>query len=251
MTRSDEPLFEPRIADWLEDDPHAAPQQALEVVLAAFPSIKQRRTWRAPWRFTMPTVTKALALGVTALIIVFGSAWLLGPRQPSIATPSPSLSASPRASTEPLGSLQPSGPAMTLFVSPQYGYSVEAPSAYQFIAATETWPAGEALGPETAWTDRFRAGTNFVGIASQPLPEGTTPDGWLDAYALSVETRECGASANDWTPATVGTDPARTVSFECGGDEAAEYAWVVDGRGWVVSGEAAVVELVVPTITLP
>ena len=30
MNRSDEPLFDPQIADWLEDDPYEAPQQALE-----------------------------------------------------------------------------------------------------------------------------------------------------------------------------------------------------------------------------
>ena len=62
MTRSDEPLFEPRIADWLEDDPHAAPDQALDVVLAAFPSIKQRRAWRVPWR--VPGMTTPLRLGL-------------------------------------------------------------------------------------------------------------------------------------------------------------------------------------------
>ena len=51
MNRSDEPLFDPRIADWLEDDPYEAPQQALDVVLAAFPSITQRHAARVPWRF--------------------------------------------------------------------------------------------------------------------------------------------------------------------------------------------------------
>ena len=52
MNRSDEPLFDTRIADWFEDDPHSAPDQALDIVLAAFPSIKQRRAQRAPWRYS-------------------------------------------------------------------------------------------------------------------------------------------------------------------------------------------------------
>ena len=37
MNRSTEPDFDPRIADWLEDDPNLAPSQALETVLAAYP----------------------------------------------------------------------------------------------------------------------------------------------------------------------------------------------------------------------
>ena len=61
MNRSDETLFDPRIADWLEDDPHTAPDQALDVVLAAFPSINQRRAWRVPWRF--PEMSSAIQAG--------------------------------------------------------------------------------------------------------------------------------------------------------------------------------------------
>ena len=50
MTRFDDPLFDPRLADWLEDDPNTAPDQALDVVLASLPSIKQRRAVRVPCR---------------------------------------------------------------------------------------------------------------------------------------------------------------------------------------------------------
>ena len=47
MNRSTELDFDQRIADWLEDDPNLAPSQVLETVLAAYPSIPQRRTVRA------------------------------------------------------------------------------------------------------------------------------------------------------------------------------------------------------------
>ena len=249
MNRSDEPLFDARIADWLEEDPHRAPDQTLQVVLAAFPSLKQRRALRVPWRFTMPTTAKALAVGVTALLIVIGGAWFLGTRQPNIAAPSPTPE--PRGSASPPSTVPPSGPAMASVESPLYGYSVEAPAAYQFVPATEEWPAGEAVGPETEWTDRFRAATNFVGIASQPVPDRTSPDAWLDAYLRTVESRECGTPASTWTSTTIGTASGRTAAFDCGGDAVAEYAWVVDGRGWVVSGEAGVVELMMPTLSIP
>ena len=109
MTRSDEPLFEPRIADWLEDDPNTAPDQALDVVLAAFPSIKQRRAWRVPWR--VPGMTTPLRLGLTAAAVgavAIGSLLFVnrgpsgpgGPGGPTpSATPAPTASSSPSAST--------------------------------------------------------------------------------------------------------------------------------------------------------
>ena len=46
-----DPDFEPRVADWLEADPDHAPAPVLSTVLAAFPSIPQRRASRVPWRF--------------------------------------------------------------------------------------------------------------------------------------------------------------------------------------------------------
>jgi hypothetical protein len=254
MTHSDESMFDPRLAEWLEADPNEAPDQALEIVLAAFPSIKQRRAWGMPWRLTMPSLTKAVAVGVAALAIVIGGAWFLGSRGPSVGSPTLSPGASSEATappgSTPPGTGQPSGPAMAEFVSPQYGYSVEVPAAYQFIPATETWPAGEAIGPETAWTDRFRAGTNFVGIASQVLPEGTTDDEWMDAYTQSVESRECGAPASQWTEMTFREIPGRTLLFDCGGAAGREYAWVLGNRGWVISGEAAVAELFLESLSV-
>ena len=82
MNRSDEPLFDTRIADWFEDD-HArdatrAPDQALDIVLAAFPSMKQRRQ-RAPWRYSDVTSPLKLAVAAAAIVVaVAGGAWLLG-----------------------------------------------------------------------------------------------------------------------------------------------------------------------------
>ena len=140
---------------------------------------------------------------------------------------------------------------MASHTSPLYGYTVEVPSAYQFIPATEEWPIGEALGPETEWTDRFRAGTSFVGIASQALPDGVSTDAWLDAYARSVETRECGAPTSQWTEVTLRSIPGRTLSFDCGGTAALEYAWTIGDRGWVMSGNASVVEMAVQSLQIP
>ena len=47
MNRSTTPDFDQRIADWLEEDPDQAPREAMATVFAAYPSIPQRRAWRA------------------------------------------------------------------------------------------------------------------------------------------------------------------------------------------------------------
>jgi len=92
MNRSDEPLFDARIADWLEDDPHAAPDQALDIVLAAFPSIKQRRAMRAPWRLLDMSSPLKLAFGVAA-IAVLADGEAVGPA--ATTTPSPEITSPP------------------------------------------------------------------------------------------------------------------------------------------------------------
>jgi len=103
MTRSTELDFDQRIADWLEDDPNLAPRQAIETVLAAYPSIPQRHPMRLPRRFptmTMPMrVAAAAAIGVLAVGAAF---YLARPDQPAIGGPSPVPSASHIASA-PIG----------------------------------------------------------------------------------------------------------------------------------------------------
>ena len=77
MNRKLDPLFDQRVADWLEEDPTLAPRAVLETVNAAFPSLPQRRAWRTTWRFS-PMNRLALPLGA-ALAIVLGVA-LVAPR---------------------------------------------------------------------------------------------------------------------------------------------------------------------------
>ena len=103
MNRSDEPLFDARIAGWLEDDPHAAPDQALDVVLAAFPSIRQRRALRVPWRFNPMSSPLKLAFAAAAVAVVAGGVLFFG----SSLRPVPNIggqgTASPSASPLILG----------------------------------------------------------------------------------------------------------------------------------------------------
>ena len=65
-----DPDFEPRVADWLEADPDIAPAPVLSTVLAAFPSIPQRRASRVPWRFPPMSTFAKLAVAAVAVIAV-------------------------------------------------------------------------------------------------------------------------------------------------------------------------------------
>jgi Tol biopolymer transport system component len=98
MNRSDEALFDPRVADWLEDDPHSAPDQALDVILAAFPSIKQRRAVRVPWRFNPMSFPLKLAFAAAAVAVVVGGVLFFGPWLRPIADTGGQDTASPSAS---------------------------------------------------------------------------------------------------------------------------------------------------------
>jgi hypothetical protein len=68
--------FEDRLHDLIEDGPTEAPAQLLETVIAAVPSIPQRRgAWRVPWR-TSPMIGFARALAGIAIVVGLGSAAL-------------------------------------------------------------------------------------------------------------------------------------------------------------------------------
>lgn len=87
--------FDDRLHDWFEDGPTDAPGQVLETVLAAVPSIPQRRAgWRIPRRIT-PMFGFARALAGVAIAIGLATALVLVLRPApggvgSEASPSPS-----------------------------------------------------------------------------------------------------------------------------------------------------------------
>jgi TolB protein len=113
MNPSDEALFDARIADWLEDDPHAAPDQALDVVLAAFPSIKQRRAARAPWRFLDMSAPLKLAFAAAAIAVVVGGVILFGPWRPASNEAAPATASPPPGPSAVAATSSPTLPPVT------------------------------------------------------------------------------------------------------------------------------------------
>lgn len=257
MTRSIDPLFDPRLADWLEEDESTAPEQALEIVLASFPSIKQRRAVRVPWRTT--SMSSTLRLGLAAAIVVaaaLGSIYFLGSRTgPSVAgpqTPSPSATRAVSPSEPPTSGA--AGPNRLAFTSRQYGYSIEYPRSYVVVPATEAWNGEGQIGPEEPFVDRYVAlhDTTFVLITSLPKPEDETDEEFAATYQRKAAQRApCAVPIDTWTDATVGGTPAQRAEFKCGGSDGVELIWIVGDSGYVISGEPdAVVDLLAETITV-
>jgi hypothetical protein len=245
MTRFDDPMFDPRLADWLEEDPNTAPDQALDVVLASFPSINQRRAMRVPWRNR--TMSSTLRFGLAAAVVVaatVGGLYFLSSRTgPSVGTPETS---------PPVQSTSPSAANLTTFTSDQYGYSVEYPTPWSAVPATEAWTGEGFIGPEEPFVDRFFAPNSptFVLIAAQPRPEGMTDQAFATEYMQRAAGRApCAVPLDAWTDATGPAPSRKRAEFDCDGSQGVELIWIVGDTGYVISGEPAVVDSMVETFT--
>src|SRR5829696_1966302 len=102
------PEFDQRIADWLEDDPGPAPGQVRATVLAAIPSIRQRRRGWSPVggrNLGMPTSLRfAATIALVAVVGVGALAYLggrPGPGDPTTTSPTASPVPSTSAASTP------------------------------------------------------------------------------------------------------------------------------------------------------
>lgn len=239
MTRSDEPLFEPRIADWLEDDPYAAPDQALDIVLAAFPSIKQRRAWRVPWR--VPGMTTPLRLGLTAAAVgalAIGSLLVVnrgpsGPGGPGGPTPSTTpASPSPSPSTS---LLDPS--SWTTYTSSRYGFSIAHPADWTEVPADHDW----ALPADADWlntaAESFKAPGEAVRVSvwsvsihpAELLDRPTLT--WIANAYCPLNTTPCDRLESRTVAVTMDGHPGSLVQFA---DDTQAFI-LVDDRMYVVA----------------
>ena len=132
-----DPAFDPRIADWLETDPDRAPHEVLDTVLAAMPSIPQRRPRRLPWRFLeMPTSTRAAVAAVLGVLLIGGA-----------------LAIYERPSPDGVGGVQP-GPTLTATPSPNPPSPSPSPAALPTIGSADV---GKPLLPGSYRVEGFAA----------------------------------------------------------------------------------------------
>ena len=228
MNPSDKALFDARIADWLEDDPHAAPDQALDVVLAAFPSIKQRRATRVPWRFLDMSSPLKVAFAAAAIAVVVGGVLLFGPWKPAsnVATP-------PTAS--------PSASAVTPTSSPTLAPVTGLPGTFAFRRDQgDSQKHVFLVRPDRSGLVQLTTGT---GLDSAPM---ISPDGTRVAFERSGP-----GNAEIWVVNYDGTN-ARAITQT---DQFEDWpSWSPDGtrlmfsRG-TVEGDHAIDEIVIRTVT--
>ncbi len=215
MTTFDrDPLFDPRISDWLQDDPDRSPDIVLETVTAAFRSIPQRRAARVPWRFptmSMPTRVAALvavgALVIAGMLVVTGSG---GRPEPVPTAPAQvATSASPTSSTVALDL-----PAR--FSSPQYGYTMAVAPDWDITPAKLTW-SGPDNNPIDTDTISFPDGGGIT-AGSEAFRPGQTYAQWQNEFQPPSLIGGChGTGPDAWPPIQVG-DHAGGWQQMCGGN---------------------------------
>jgi hypothetical protein len=234
MTRLfDDPDFEPGVAAWLEEDPNIAPPAVLDTVLAAFPSIPQRRASRVPWR--LQTMNRFALMGAAAAIVAAGLgglALLAGAQGRGTIDASPS-------------------PALTQeFASPRNGYAVQYPVGWSATTATSTWlPNTHTLWGDPALDTLQSQSARFV-AASQPLADGQTADAWYQAYCTlgRLSSEACAAVPGSWSTIEIGSltgyatlDGERSLPGSIvPGASVFDAVVVTDGRGYEFTLDGAV-----------
>lgn len=238
MSRPLDPTFDQRLADWLEDDPSFAPHEVLGTVLAAFPSIEQRRALRVAWR--NPLMNRYLLPLAAALIVVVGAAYLLSRPASTVGpantdrpgTPSP-LAATTSPTASALATLPPLNLSKT-FTSSRYNYSIGIDPTWTVKEATATWVGPDNSAPAV---DEILVTGTVTGLhgASQPLAPSQTYEQWLAAFHANT-VAGVPANCNGGDPATW---PAVTIGTETGAWEqlcdAAEALVLVNDRVYVFS----------------
>jgi hypothetical protein len=234
--------------------------RVIDAALEAIEHTPQQRVpllaWRPP---SMSTPFKVASAAIAVVLVAIVGAFVLGrglsgtvgtkPLPSSSSASSPAASPSTIAAT-PTSSTSPSAPTTSRFTSPIYGYTIELPAIFQPTPATTKWTTSEVILSDATWVDRFFAGPSgaFVGIASQPLPSGTTAAAWMDAYADRAVGRTCGIARDAWTDTTVSGAPGRRAEFPCDVFTGVEIVWVIDGQARAISGDPAVVAGILETI---
>lgn len=194
MTIDDrDPLFDPRLAEWLETDPDRAPLPVLDTVLAALPHVRQRgarvgwelRGSAAPARFAAAAGV-LLAIGLVTVLAVGLASGPYG----SAPTPTPTLAGDWQA-----------------FESPQRLYSLRLPPGWTM----DPGAAGQA--------DAFAGPEGTLRIVSEPIAPATGQDAWRDAR-FSLATSQMGgtcASTNtkDFDAISVGDATDRLYELPC------------------------------------
>ena len=222
MNGTTNPYFDDRIADWLEADPTVAPGQVLDTVLAALPSISQRRP-RVPWlrrRFSplgrLGFGRLALAVALLVLGALLGLAIVGGPH------PSP----------------LPSAPTETTFTSPVYGYTVRYPANWTVVPGkrpllASVLPCALCEEPDNIWVVPEKVA---ITIAASPLPAGATLASWTTSVTDRVPAKfSFGSCLAGQESVTVAGEAGTLSVYDCQVLPDSTVLWITlvhQGAGW-------------------
>jgi hypothetical protein len=217
MTNDDKELFDPRIAEWLEDGPDTAPSLVLRTLGGALPSIPQRRSWRHFWRFSSMTIPKLVGVAAAAVIVVLlglGAVGLWTGRAPSIgntgATPSPApTQAQPSPTAPPTPTPSPSAIATSA--------PTGAPTAIPTTAVITSADVGRGLQPGAYRVDEFAApflitlpaGWNATELTANSVGVSKVADGSVNMFMAVVDKTYSDPCHTDSGPSPVqpGVEP--------------------------------------------
>lgn len=190
MNRTSE-LFDNRIADWLEEDPVSAPAQLLETVLAAVPSVPQRRAGAA-WRpAALPRWWQLAA--AAALVVVLGLLGLNALNPPTVApSQSPESSLTQPASTSAPTATPPAPAATPSAQAAGDPLPDELIGAWYHAAPGWWWflRAGDPECEQAVRTDLdcvvWQRGTTPREIGSASIVEGDLQVGWRTGFCTRI-----------------------------------------------------------------
>jgi hypothetical protein len=152
------PDFDPRIAEWLEDDPDRAPSIVLEALTRALPAIPQRRRW-----LPMPRANELFGLAMAAVVLVVVAVgigvWLGRNASPGGPTVTVTPAATVPATPTPASTSTPAAELKSI-TSPTHGWTAEIPTTWRLRAATQEWPPNTYPVPGAAYTDNLEPETS-------------------------------------------------------------------------------------------
>lgn len=206
--------FDRRIADWLAGDPNEAPETVMSAVIAALPTVRQRRGVRRRWASERRLDGLARAtVGVTALVILIVVLSVIAQDRARVgASPSPYV------------------PPRTTFTSSLYGYSLTYSSAVSAYAGQTAWSPGQPW--HIRWVaDTFEGMWRRFSVVSTGFPEGASVADWI-ARNVAPGTGPCpDAPVGTWKDGVVAGLTARVRVGRC----VVDAVVIADERVYVLS----------------
>ena len=233
---TDDRSFERAARSWLEIGPTEAPERAIDAAFLEIATTPQERDWHVPWRLPKMNPFARVLIGVTAVaVLVLGGVTLLPAVNGPIgavptASPTTSPAASPAAAESPRFSLSGT------FTSTLMGYSIKIADGWVAESATIPWDTATDNDPPGADSIAITGTDSSLGVASQPIPAGSTYEQFLGRFhqneVAGVPAGCDGGDPSTWKPVQIGPETGvleqlcnATIAFAHVGDRIYRFAW--------------------------